>query len=499
VNDLERDLRELFHEDARRVPALASAPEGLRRSARRRQAVFAGMLGLAGLAIVAGVVAGASLVLPLQEGPAPAAETTTETTNGITITYPENWVLLDEDPGAPSGTTPDLPRLVLVLSPSTSAEAIGCPGRVEADEPVFLMTVEERPLALDGVAARPWPVEPRLMRLETSAAGCYPDWEFRQARWTAAGRSFEGVIGFAPDVTVDDRTAVVEAFASMTFEPADRALTSVVLAEGTAGSEPWSLIASREESGLALTLEGESSATGFFGFDGTPDALQKKTRSFGKGSESQTVVFGPAPANVVRVEATWDNWSSAASADVIDVPDEIDADLNAYVLVIPAGGRIHVRGFDASGEMVIQGAADETGSRPDAALEDGTHFGYVRSVDQVAGEIVFDLAYFLTGEEANRAYQEETGETGPVPNDYFVDNDNPRLRTLLLAPDVRLRLLDWNECCETFFDGDLGPFAEAIQTQGDVIDGGRLYRGLSQWWITVVDGVVTQIEEQYTP
>jgi hypothetical protein len=498
VNDLERDLRELFHEDARLVPAPVSAPKGLRRSARRRQAVFAGLLGVAGLAIAAGVVAGASLLLPLEEGPAPAAETT-GTANGITITYPVDWALLDHDPGTPSGTTADLPRLVLVLSPTSSVEAIGCPGQVEGDAPTLLMTVQELPPTLDGAAARPWPVEPRPMVLGTSGSGCHPGWEFRQARWAASGRSFEGVIGFAPDVTDDDRTAALEAFASMTFEPADQLPTSVVLAEGTAGGEPWSLIASREGGGLALTLEGESSATSFGGFDSAPDALQKTTRSFGKDSDRQTVVFGPAPANVVRVEATWDDWTSAVSADVLDVPDEIDADLNAYVLVIPHGGRIHVRGFDASGEIIIQGAADESETPPGAALEDGTHFGYVRSVDVGAGEIAFDLAYFLTGEEANRAYREETGDTGPVPNDHFVVNDNPRLRTLPLAPDFRLRLLDWNDCCETFFDGELDPFAEAVETQGDVEDGGRLYRGQSQWWITVEDGVVTQIEEQYAP
>ena len=115
------------------------------------------------------------------------------------------------------------------------------------------------------------------------------------------------------------------------------------------------------------------------------------------------------------------------------------------------------------------------------------------------GAIEFDLAYFLSGEEANQAYQEATGDSGPVPNDHFVVNDNPMLRTLSLAPDVRLRLLDWNNCCDTFFDGELALFAEAIGEQADVTDGGLIYRGQSQWWITVENGVVTEIEEQYSP
>ena len=131
-------------------------------------------------------------------------------------------------------------------------------------------------------------------------------------------------------------------------------------------------------------------------------------------------------------------------------------------------------------------------SPADAALEDGRHFGYVRSVDPGAGTIEFDLAYYLSGKEADQAYQEATGDTGHVPNDHFVVNDNPLLRTLTLAPDARLRLLDWNHCCETFFDGDLSLFAQAIEQQSDVADGDLIYRGQSQWWVTVENGVVTR-------
>ena len=105
----------------------------------------------------------------------------------------------------------------------------------------------------------------------------------------------------------------------------------------------------------------------------------------------------------------------------------------------------------------------------------------------------------LTGKEADQAYQEATGDTGHVPNDHFVVNDNPLLRTLPLSPDFRLRLLDWNHCCETFFDGDLSLFAQAIEQQTDVADGDLIYRGQSQWWVTVENGVVTEIEEQYSP
>ena len=79
MNDLERDLRQVLDEDARRVPTPTSAPEGLRRSARRRQVVFGGAVALAGLAVVAGIVAGATTLVSLRSGPEPAAQGPTTT------------------------------------------------------------------------------------------------------------------------------------------------------------------------------------------------------------------------------------------------------------------------------------------------------------------------------------------------------------------------------------------------------------------------------------
>jgi hypothetical protein len=193
---------------------------------------------------------------------------------------------------------------------------------------------------------------------------------------------------------------------------------------------------------------------------------------------------------------------STVSADVLDVPSEIAQHLNAFVLAVDPSGPVQLTGYDASEQVVATGSVGGAVSAPppvDAALEDGRHFGYVRSVDPDAGTIEFDLAYFLSGKQADRAYQEATGDTGHVPNDHFVVNDNPMLRTLTLAPDARLRLLDWNHCCETFFDGDLSLFAQAIEQQTDVADGDLIYRGQSQWWVTVENGVVTEIEEQYSP
>jgi hypothetical protein len=503
VNNLEHDLREVLDEDARRVPAPAVAPAGLSRSARRRQAVFVGLVGLAGAAVIAGIVAGATTLLSLQTGTEPAAEgpTTTGTLNGITITYPQAWSLIDPDEaglnGSPTMGESPLPRIILALAPTDPGATFGCPG-VDSGAATFLMTVQEEPLALSGAASAPWPAPLRPLDVGTSESACYPGWEFLRAGWTAAGRTFEARVGIAPAATTDERDALSSVFASMSFAASGRGVAAAVLGHGIAGGEPWTLSAQRAEGQLSLSLEAESVGTGTSFVSPATSDLQPASTVLGRGSDRQLVAFGAIPIDVVRVEGTAPD-GSIVSGEVFDIPDELDPDSNAFALVV-APGPVELLGYDVSGEVVAHGTVDtaEPAPFPGASLPHGRHFGYVRAVDVDAGTIEFDLAYFLSGNEANAAYH-AAGGTGPVPNDYFVVNDNPRLRTLALAPDVRLRLLDWNHCCETFFDGDLALFARAIGDQADVTDGGLIYRGQSQWWITIDHGVVTEIEEQYSP
>jgi len=129
-------------------------------------------------------------------------------------------------------------------------------------------------------------------------------------------------------------------------------------------------------------------------------------------------------------------------------------------------------------------------------LEDGRHFGYIDSIDLATRAMVFDLAYFLTGEDANQAAAEHGDET-PVPNDYYIVNDNPKLRTLVVAPDVELWVIDWGNCCEPV-QGEIQPFADAFETSNHRWD--AMYQGAeSQYWVTVEGGQVVAIEEQYLP
>jgi hypothetical protein len=143
-------------------------------------------------------------------------------------------------------------------------------------------------------------------------------------------------------------------------------------------------------------------------------------------------------------------------------------------------------------------SSDVPATIPKPELEDGRHFGYIKSVDlgRSPATLEFDLAYLLTGDEAN----EEAARRGyptPVDNDYFIVNDNPKLRTLQLANDVDLRLLDWTHCCETFFAGDLPRFAASFERKK--YPAGNYKGKFSAYELTVRDGVVVAIDEHFFP
>lgn len=145
----------------------------------------------------------------------------------------------------------------------------------------------------------------------------------------------------------------------------------------------------------------------------------------------------------------------------------------------------------------IPSATASTPSPTPAALEDGKHFGFVHSVDLSVEPhaLVLDLAYFLTGDAASQAAQDH-GDEYPPPNDYYILNDNPKLRTLVLAPHVRLRMLDWKSCCQTYFRGDLAAFADGFAHP----DPAGTYRGpTSPYWLWIREGQVVKIQEQYLP
>jgi hypothetical protein len=137
--------------------------------------------------------------------------------------------------------------------------------------------------------------------------------------------------------------------------------------------------------------------------------------------------------------------------------------------------------------FALHGSSSPAAAAPAPELQDGRHFGLIQSVDLsgTPGTIVFDAADLLTGEAANQYAAAHGGEV-PVANDSLVANDDPTLRTLDIAPDAEIRLMDWDRCCEPVpADRDQLAAADVQHAWG--------------YWVTLQDGVVVKLEEQFHP
>jgi hypothetical protein len=127
---------------------------------------------------------------------------------------------------------------------------------------------------------------------------------------------------------------------------------------------------------------------------------------------------------------------------------------------------------------------------PEPVLVDGRHFVYARSAKASPASMRFDLAEFLTDEAAQEAAEEHGDE---AVNGYYIVNDNPRVRALPVAADVRVRYIPVSACCD-LVPGTWEQFVEAVNATAQTdLDAS------APWWITVRSEQVVRIEQQYLP
>jgi hypothetical protein len=131
-------------------------------------------------------------------------------------------------------------------------------------------------------------------------------------------------------------------------------------------------------------------------------------------------------------------------------------------------------------------------------LPDDTYF--VQLADLQGGEagppvVVYDLAYFLTGQQADQEAAARGMET-PVPNGYFIVNDNPKLRTTPLSETFSVKYIPEGSGLSTPVKAHqsqfLGWLGGSVQTDFPPVD-------TSWWWITIDNGEITTIKQQYLP
>lgn len=351
----ENDVREMFQRREGDVHAPASTPRQLVARTRRRERLSAGV-GVA-VAVVVVVVSIAGLrSLGSSDGsqPGDVGPTTTKTVSGITITYPERWfaedpVALGIEPTVDGNRT--LPTLVLTLTRDDPhiQGVLGCPRLANIPDQV-LMTVQETPLAMSGEASAPWPVPLRSAELGSDQpGGCYEGWTFMRAAWTAAGRSFEARVGFASDASDADRSAMTDAYTSMTFAPGSVAVgDTVTLGSGTAFSDiTWSLTATRDANGVSWTFETDNTGFGTGPIATSPDAPSLEVHD--AGSEGAfAIVTLPNDVHSVVMDV---GGNVIGDIGLFPVPPSW-GELRFAVIPLPGSGTGTIRFHDLQGHDV---------------------------------------------------------------------------------------------------------------------------------------------------
>jgi len=171
----------------------------------------------------------------------------------------------------------------------------------------------------------------------------------------------------------------------------------------------------------------------------------------------------------------------------------IDGDQDAFyewLQLVPPG-----RVPDGPGEAEEPDGADEPDAAPTTDLADGRHAVLLHAADIPGRRLTVDVIQFLTGEEARIAHAEDHPDDpyGP-PNDFYIRNVNPRLRTLPVATTVEVTLIH--------LDADPAEVASSWETLLDDLSSEPSDHDLvsyNPFWLTLEGGVVTRIEEQFVP
>jgi hypothetical protein len=124
----------------------------------------------------------------------------------------------------------------------------------------------------------------------------------------------------------------------------------------------------------------------------------------------------------------------------------------------------------------------------------GSDFGFIRSWTAKTGTFYlrFDRAVLLTGKAADAASAAHGGES-PVPNDYYIQNDNPHLRDLVLADQATV-------IGSQQLTGSPGPNPSSLKALLTFVHSGGPQAAATPFHLTYDDnGFVTRVQEQYVP
>lgn len=126
----------------------------------------------------------------------------------------------------------------------------------------------------------------------------------------------------------------------------------------------------------------------------------------------------------------------------------------------------------------------------DGTLTNGKHPGYLTTVDATNRTLTVDVVQFFTGDAATNAAREDGAAEVPPPNDYWIRNANPLLRTLPVAADAAITV-------NVLAGQASGDSAKDVTVTLQQLASYNLANHL--FWVTVDGGTITKIAEQFLP
>jgi hypothetical protein len=136
-----------------------------------------------------------------------------------------------------------------------------------------------------------------------------------------------------------------------------------------------------------------------------------------------------------------------------------------------------------------------------ASLEDGVYAGYVdyAATSGLTGgpEIHLDLIVWFMGREAGYAATED-GEEWP-PGDFYVRNEDPTQIVLPVSPDVEVTSVWFHYDATQQLENRPITYEEFVTAMTGEPVGAEMNMLSDPWWVTVRDGRVVAIHEQYVP
>jgi len=123
--------------------------------------------------------------------------------------------------------------------------------------------------------------------------------------------------------------------------------------------------------------------------------------------------------------------------------------------------------------------------RRPVVLADGRHPVLLKGIDPAQGTVTFDVVQFFRDEEATREAAKDHQES-PPPNDSYMRNVNPRLRTLPVGAGADITA---NQLAGSNQDIPVSLARLANLTR----------HGSGVFWITVRSGQIVQVAEQWSP